>query len=161
LLKIHNICVIVSAPGPKIYVSYCNHLQVSEWMLFIPSIAHLNGTWLSSMSNCISLFYLLTNHSTNGKHFPEMLLQWSSSFHIIFLSIGNLRWLLDQLCFLIDWNLKNICNENIYYLVGMTKGFYIRNTRWPPWQDKFDIAPYGNFVLLLLILHVLQLNGLK
>jgi len=32
----------------------------------------------------------------------------------------------------------------------MTKGFYIRNTRWPPWQDKFDIAPYGNYFLLLL-----------
>jgi len=30
LLKIHNICVIVSAPGPKVHVSYCNHLQVSE-----------------------------------------------------------------------------------------------------------------------------------
>lgn len=34
----------------------------------------------------------------------EILIGWSSTLFVTFLSIGNSKWLLDQLCFLIDWN---------------------------------------------------------
>ena len=60
-----------------------------------------------------------------GANLTEILIWWSSTLFVTFLSIGNSKWLLDQLCFLIGWN---FLAKIIFVIEFLHGGRYIPST---------------------------------